>query len=290
MLRKQTLLALSLFILLTCACVLGIEIPVTTEAKTGETITESIDVAVPGGFVAPASVTLSFGAGTLHLLPNPGNSLLSGTATYNVEDFKPEITVMDNNVTVKQGNLTLNAIPTLNEKIKNEWNLALSSYPLDLTVKAGAYKGDYELGGLAITNLHIADGASTVELSFSLPNQATMNSFRYETGASDITLNNLGNANFQTMIFQSGAGNYNLDFSGTLQQPASVFIEAGLSKLVIIVPKGVPAEARFEGSLTQISTKGDWQESGDTYTQSGQGPQLTFIIEISAGTVTLRNP
>ena len=290
MLRKQTILAFSLLILLTCSCILGIEIPVTTEPKTGETITESIDIAVPSSYETPMSVTLSFGAGTLQLLPSTGNSLLSGTATYNVVDFKPEITVTDNNVTIKQGNLKLNAIPTLNDKIKNEWNLALSAHPVDLTVKAGAYKGDYELGGLAITNLHIADGASTVDLSFSLPNQATMNSFRYETGASNITLNNLANANFQTMIFQSGAGNYNLDFSGTLQQNASVFIETGLSKLIITVPKGVPAEARFEGPLAQVTVKGDWLESGDSYTQAGQGHQLTFIIEISAGTVTLRNP
>ena len=290
MLRKQTILAFSLLILLTCSCILGIEIPVTTEPKTGETITESIDIAVPSSYETPMSVTLSFGAGTLQLLPSTGNSLLSGTAIYNVEDFKPEIAVTDNDVTIKQGNLKLNAVPTLNDKIKNEWNLALSALPVDLTVKAGAYKGDYELGGLAITNLHIADGASTVELSFSLPNQANMNSFRYETGASNITLNNLGNANFQTMIFQSGAGNYTLDFSGTLQQNASVFIEMGLSKLTITVPKGVPAEARFEGPLAQVTVKGDWEESGDTYSQTGQGHQLTFTIEVNAGTVTLRNP
>lgn len=287
--RKQILLAIILLVLVTVSCVTGLEIPVTTELKTGETITESIDIPVPNS-AAPTMVTLSFGAGTLHILPSPGNSLISGTATYNVEDFKPEITMSDTSVDIKQGNLQLDSVPTINEKIKNEWSLAFSNHPVDLTVKAGAYEGDYELGGLAITNLYIADGAASVDLSFTMPNQVTMNSFRYETGASDITLNNLSNANFQTMIFQGGGGNYDLDFSGTLQQKASIFIETGLSRVVITVPKGVPAEARFEGALTQVKAKGDWQQSGEVYSQSGQGPTLTFIIETSAGTVTLQNP
>ncbi|MBS1249724.1 MAG: hypothetical protein MAG431_01306 [Chloroflexi bacterium] len=286
--RKQILSTIIFLVLLTLSCVTGVEVPVTTEPKTGDTITETIDVPAPAE--AEAIVTLSFGAGKLNLLPSTGDSLLSGTATYNVEDFKPEITVTDKTVTIKQGNIKLDSVPTINKKVKNEWDLALSNHPVDLTVKAGAYKGDYELGGLAITNLHIADGAATVELSFTMPNLVTMNSFRYETGASDITLNNLNNANFQTMIFQGGGGNYNLDFSGTLWQDASVFIETGLSRIVITVPKGVPAEARLEGALTQVNIKGDWQEAEEMYSQPGQGPKLTLNIETSAGSVTLRNP
>ena len=285
--KKHIFLILMLIVFISVSC-LGIEIPFKTQPKTGETVTDPIDIPVPDK--TDTSVTLSFGAGKLNILPSTGNSLLTGTTTYNVEDFKPEITVTDNTVTVKQGNLTLNAVPTINDKIKNMWNLALTNHPVDLTVKAGAYEGNYELGGLSITNLHIADGAATVELSFTMPNQVAMNSFRYETGASDISLKNLSNANFQTMIFQSGAGNYDLDFSGILQQNASVFIETGVSRTVITVPQGTPAEAQFEGSLTQIKVKGDWQESGEKYINPGQGHTLTFIIETNAGTVTLQNP
>jgi len=117
-----------------------------------------------------------------------------------------------------------------------------------------------------------------------------MNSLRYETGASNITMEKLANANFQTMIFQSGAGNYNLDFSGLLQRDANIFIETGLSRLVISVPDGVPAEVNFEGPLSKVIISGDWQQSGDEYYLDGQGPRLSFIIETKAGTVTLNNP
>lgn len=290
MFRKQIFFAITLLLLLSISCVTAVEIPITPQTKTGETITETIDIPVPHNAGEEAMVTLSFGAGTLHLLPNPGNSLLSGTAVYNVEDFKPEITVTDTSVDITQGNFKLDSVPTIDAKVKNEWTLALSDHPVDLTIKAGGYEGDYELGGLSITNLHIADGAASVELSFTMPNQVSMNSFRYETGASNITLNNLGNANFQTMIFQGGAGNYNLDFSGMLWQDASIFIETGLSRMVITVPKGIPAEVRFEGALTQVNAKGDWTQSGEIYSQPGQGYSLMFNIETSAGTVTLQNP
>jgi len=226
----------------------------------------------------------------LTLLPNPGPDLLSGTVTYNVADFKPELIVDDTGVTFKQGNLKINAVPTINGSIKNEWNIAITNHPIELSIKAGAYSGDFEFGGLALTDLHVTDGASNVNLKFSTPNTSLMNAFRYETGASNITMEKLGNANFQTMIFQSGAGNYSLDFSGVYQHDASVFIETGLSRLIISVPEGIQAEVNLEGPLSKVITSGNWQESGDEYILEGQGPKLIFTIETKAGTVTLKNP
>jgi hypothetical protein len=278
-----------LFGLTLSGCGINIELPFKTETKTGPTVTEIIQVPVPN-FPPPLDLNLSFGAGKITLLPNPGADLLSGTATYNIADFKPEIIVDDTGVTLKQGSLKLNAIPTIDGSIKNEWNIAIGNYPIELTIKAGGYSGEYEFGGLSITDLHISDGAATVKLKFSTPNAAAMNSFRYETGASNITMEKLGNANFQTMIFQSGAGNYSLDFSGILQRDASVFIETGLSRLVISVPEGVQVEVNFEGPLSKVITLGNWQESGNEYIMEGQGPKLTITIEAKAGTVTLKNP
>lgn len=288
--RTTMVVILSLLLAMTLSgCGINIELPFKTEAKTGPTVTELIQVPVPD-LPPPLDVNISFGAGKMTLLPNPGADLLSGTATYNVADFKPEITVDDTGVTLKQGNLKLNAVPTISGSIKNEWNIAIANYPIELTIKAGGYSGEFEFGGLSLTDLHITDGAANVKLKFSTPNAAAMNAFRYETGASNITLEKLGNANFQTMIFQSGAGNYSLDFSGILQRDASVFIETGLSRLVISVPEGTLAEVNFEGPLSQVITSGNWQESGNEYILEGQGPKLTITIESKAGIVTLQNP
>ena len=289
---KPTIKVVILFLLISITlsgCGVNIELPFKTESKTGPTVTESIQVPVPN-LNPPLDVSISFGAGKMTLLPNPGPDLFSGTVTYNVADFKPEIIVDDSGVILKQGNLKINAVPTIDGSIKNEWNIAITNHPIELTIKAGAYSGDFEFGGLALTDLHITDAASTTKLKFSTPNTSLMNAFRYETGASNITMEKLGNANFQTMIFQSGAGNYSLDFSGVYQHDASVFIETGLSRLIISVPEGVQAEVNFEGPFSKVLTSGNWQESGDEYILEGQGPKLIFTIETKAGTVTLKQP
>jgi hypothetical protein len=283
------LILLSVLVISLSGCGINVELPFKTEQKTGPTQTEAIQIPIPDA-PTPLDVTLSFGAGKMTLLPNPGNDLISGTATYNVVDFKPEITIDEYGVSIKQGNLKLNAVPTIDESIKNEWSLALKNLPIDLTIKAGGYSGDFEFGGLAITDLHISDGAANVKLKFSTPNTALMAALRYETGASNITMEKLANANFQTMIFQSGAGNYNLDFSGLLQQDGAIFIETGLSRVVISVPDGVPAKVNFEGPFSKVIMSGNWQQVGDEYYLDGQGPRLTFTIETKAGTVTLQNP
>jgi hypothetical protein len=287
--RIIPLFLMLLFITTATACGAGIDLPFRTEMKTGPTQTESIQIPIPAGD-PPINVTLSFGAGKLTILPNPGDDFISGTATYNVEDFKPTVTSESNKISIKQGNIKLNAVPKINQKIKNEWSLAFSNYPMDFTIKSGAYTGEFEFGGLAITDLHIADGASNVTLSFSTPNPSRMQAFRYETGASNVTMEKLGNANFQTMLFESGAGNYSLDFSGSIQQDASIFIETGLSRLVITVPQDIPATAQFEGPLSKVNAKGNWEQIGEEYVQGGEGPKLTFTIETNAGTVTLQNP
>lgn len=285
-LRVFLLLGMVVFI---SGCGIGIELPFKTEQKTGPMVTDLVQIPVPDA-PTPLDLNLSFGAGKMTLLPNSGQDLVSGTASYNVVDFKPELIVDEYSVSLRQGNLKLNAVPTIDETIKNEWSLAIKNYPIELDIKAGAYSGDFEFGGLAIHDLHIADGAATVKLKFSTPNTVEMNTFRYETGASNINMEKLANANFQTLIFQSGAGNYTLDFSGLLQRDASIFIETGLSRVVISVPDGVPAEVNFEGPLSKVILNGDWQQQGEDYFLDGQGPRLTFTIETKAGTVTLQNP
>ena len=53
----------------------------------------------------------------------------------------------------------------------NKWELNLSDRPMELKIFAGAYQGDFELGGLSLTSLRIADGAADVNVNFSELNQ-----------------------------------------------------------------------------------------------------------------------
>jgi hypothetical protein len=88
-----------------------------------------------------------------------------------------------------------------------------------------------------LKSLTVRDGASHVDLSFLEPNQTEMSLLRYETGASDVKLTGLANANFSTLTFSGGAGNYTLDFGGELQRDAVVTIDAGLGNVTVVILK-----------------------------------------------------
>jgi len=271
--------AILVLALASMACGFSIDLP--KQAKAGPEIKDSITVADPKAEETRLNVT--FGAGDLNLSTGAKN-LVDGTVVYNVEDLKPEVTTKDGVVEIKQGNFE--GVPPFSG-MKNVWDLQLGKAPMDLTISAGAYNGQFELGGLALKNLNISDGASKVELSFSEPNQMEMAQFNYTTGASDVTMKGLANANFKTFIFNSGVGNYTLDFSGKLQQDATVSIDSGLSDLTLIIPEGVHASVTVDSTLADVSFGEGWSQLGKIYSQTGEGPMLTIIINIGAGNLRL---
>lgn len=263
------------------ACGLQMDLPQIPTA--GPAVTEEVNVPVPSGSGTPI-LSLGFGAGELYLNAG-GEGLVSGTATYNVEALKPIVSVNGSVVKITQGNTRgFNAIP---QDFKNIWDLKLGSSPMDLTIEAGAYKARFELGGLALTNLTVKDGASDVRLSFTSPNAADMGILRYETGASNVIVEGIGNASPASLIFKCGAGNYTLDFSGQLQRNITGHIEAGLGNVTIAIPSGVPAQVTVESGLSNISAGSGWQVNGDTYIQEGTGPAINLIVDIGAGNLTL---
>jgi hypothetical protein len=235
-----------------------------------------------------SEVRIEFGAGELNLSPGSDEYLISGTATYNVDEFEPKVTVSGTEVKISQQIEEINFIPILGEGFENVWDLELGSSPMELDISAGGYRGEFELGGVPIHELRIAEGAADTRVSFSEINPVEMDTLRYDTGASRATLTGLANANFKEMDFRSGAGDYRLDFSGQLQQDAHVSIKSGLSSIVIIVPEGTPATVRFEGGLTNVDLDGDWRMSGSRYTLPGEGPELTITVEMGAGNLELR--
>ncbi len=285
MFRKLFPIILILSLVLT-ACNLHISLPVTQKA--GPTVTDDISVPTPADANQTVDLTLKFGAGTLNLHPGTG-ALVSGTATYNVSDFKPTVTASGSSssiVSIEQGNWRLTGIPDITN-IKNEWDLGLGTTPINLTIDAGAYHADYEMGGLALTNLTISDGAADTKLNFASPNLTEMSLLSYSTGASNVSLTGLGNANFASLEFDSGAGNYTLDFSGQFQHDGSVHIGTGVSNLTLVIPSGLSVQVTVDGGLSNVTHDSGWNKNGNVYSQAGTGPQLTIVVEIGAGNLTI---
>jgi hypothetical protein len=109
----------------------------------------------------------------------------------------------------------------------------------------------------------------------------------YSTGASNVSLSGLGNANFSSLEFDSGAGNYTLDFSGKFQRDGSVHIGTGVSNMTLVIPSGIPVQITVSGGLSNVTYGSGWVKNGNVYTQAGTGPQLTISAEIGAGNLTL---
>jgi hypothetical protein len=261
------------------ACGFNIDMP--KMPTPGPEVIDEITVPIPD--TDEVSLRLSFGAGEMTLAPG-AKKLVEGTATYNYAAFKPEVNIDGGNAQIKMSEIK--SIPSF-ENLKNQWDLKLGETPMDLTIESGAYDGTFEFGGLALNNLGIKDGAANVELAFSDPNLVEMSTFKYETGASNVKMSGLANANFSIFDFSSGAGDYTLDFSGELQRDASIKISSGLSNIIVIVPEGVDAVVTVDSGASNVSAGPSWSQNGNVYKQKSEGPTLTFVIEIGAGNVTL---
>ncbi len=135
--------------------------------------------------------------------------------------------------------------------------------------------------------LKIIQGASKTTVHFEAPNPVIMDEFAFTTGASSASLTGLGNANFNTMSFSAGAGDYTLDFTGTLSHDATVDIKATISNITIIIPAGTKAVIINDGTVSNFNTEGTWLLSNDTYTTMEEGPTLTINLDMAVGNVTL---
>ncbi len=286
--RRMFYLAIIAIALATLACSININLP-STEVVTVATQTENITVPLLSDKQAIADVTLQFGAGSLTLQPATAATtyLIEGTGKYNIVDLKPTVTINNNNITIEQGNLKLTGLPVLNSSVVNDWTLSLANAPMSLVIKAGAYEGTYELGGLSIHDLTVTDGASKVAMSFSKPNLVEMSSLEYTTGASQVTLKGLANSYATDVTFRSGAGDYTLDFSGDLRTNMTVNIESGVSQVTLVIPQGMNAQVVTSTGLMTVSAGTGWQQQGSTYSLTGSGSTVNVNVKMGAGNLRL---
>lgn len=139
--------------------------------------------------------------------------------------------------------------------------------PLTIDIELGAGKGDLDVSGLQIKELHISTGASSVNLLCDVPNPISADEIEIESGVSKFTATNLSNINFRKLRFSGGVGSYKLDFGGTLRQSGNVNIEVGLGSVIINVPKQIAAQLEYDDNwLSSFDIDDDFsQRRGDTY-------------------------
>ncbi len=286
MIRNLLVIGLAVWLLTSCAVPgLGLR-----RLRVGPLRTQQIDIPLPEDTNRQVDLFLRFGAARLSF-GGGADRLVKGTIRYNVEQFKPFITVADGKVRIEQGEDLEAALPP--SGTRNEWSLQVSDgVPYYLRVEAGAYQGTWNLGGLRLRRLDIVEGATQVTYAFDRPNPDVMEELNVTTGASRVHLRNLANANFRQMGFDAGIGEYTLDFGGQLRQSATVRIRTGVSTVTVSVPQATPARVRLRGALRSVQIDGDFRQDGDDYMTpgwAGASNRLDIVVEMGLGTLTLRS-
>jgi hypothetical protein len=279
--KKEVLAILAVLMLASMACSFTVTLP---EIKTGPEKTTEIREPIPTTQF-PVEVNLNVGAAQLNL-SGGADDLVNGTLVSNIPDWDPKVEYTDGTLEISQKDTSINGIPS--NKLVNKWDLKFTNkIPLMMTINAGAYQGKMDLGGIDLMKLAISDGASDVDLSFSKPNPGEMETFDYNSGASNVKLSDLANANFKEMKFQAGAGTYSLDFSGDLRQSADVSIDAGVSTIKISVPKGTHAVIVVDGELKDVNTRGTWTVESNTYSTGSGDKVLNINVNMNLGSLEL---
>ena len=277
---KKIILILIVILMTSLAYSVNVDLP---KIDTQDEETFEINVSIPTDR-DESEVEISMGAGTLNLTGG-SETWISGEIKYNVSVWEPEINFNDDGVRITQETKEQFGFPE--NKIKNVWDLKLGNHPIDLEINAGAYQGDIDLSGVPVTKLSVNDGASQGEITFDELNPVEMSSLHYKTGASQVDIIGLGNANVENIYFDAGPGSYTLDFTGDLQRDIDVEINYGLGDLKVIIPKGVPVSVTVDGGLNNVELRGTWNVSGNEYTLAGSGPRITIDVNLGLGNLQL---
>ncbi|HSM26405.1 MAG TPA: toast rack family protein, partial [Anaerolineaceae bacterium] len=232
--NKKIFFVLIVIMLTSLACSFNINLPrVSTEQETAFELNE-----VTPDNRESSELEIGMGAGRLNITGG-SDQWITGEIIYNVPIWGPNITRSSYGLKITQETKKQIGIPDNNDVI-NDWNIILGDHPTDLEINAGAYQGNFDLTGIPLTKLRISDGASQSNIRFDELNPVEMISFHYTSGASNIEIYGLSNANFENLVFEGGPGSFTLDFSGDLQRDSDVEINYGLGDMKIIIPKGIP--------------------------------------------------
>ena len=160
-----------------------------------------------------------------------------------------------------------------------------------LSISAGAGVDSFDLGGIPLERVEVRHGAGDLQIEFSEPNPQRLALFKLSVGAGKAELRRLGNANFDEMEIEGGAGTFRLDFDGDFQRAGRVRIKPSIATLELRIPRSLSAEVRSEGIMSRPLADEGFEAEVDRYrtrvAANGRPLMLTVHSSIAMGTVRL---
>lgn len=190
-----------------CGKELGVEDSFCSSCGTpvGETIraiqVETLEIPYPEGDSARLEIVVR-SAGRINVSGGASEKFVEGTVEYDDSELAPVVRVQGDRVRIIQEE---RFVVRVRSNPVNRWDIKLGDgKPFSLDVKCGVSMGDWDLGGLPLTDLTLQAGVSNNSLSFDTPNPEALRLLKLSAGAGDLEAGGLLNANFDRMRVGSG--------------------------------------------------------------------------------------
>lgn len=231
------------------------------------------------------NVNVEYGAGRLrvHSTPADGNLLYRMEMRYDERHMQP-VSEYDR----RAGSLRLGVRGSQRGRGSHNMDEGRAeieltpSVPTNLRLVFGAGEANLQLGGLALSDVHISTGAAEARVSFDTPNRVAARRVRLESGAAELTVTGLGNARAELIEFEGGVGETTLDFSGAWARNARANVKVGIGSLTLRLPRGVGVRLHKESFLTSFETNGFTRRGDFWYSANYDQSRVRLELNVDA--------
>jgi len=228
---------------------------------------------------------VEFAAGKLHLAPATGNVLYRMRLTYDDALFEPVHTF-----DAQSGRAELGVRGRKNA----DWHqreggpgqtLEVSvglDVPVALDLVIGAGKAEIDLGGLVLTRVSVAAGATETKVRWAVPNRGRCTDLALKVGAATFEAEGLGNAGCERIEVMGGAGEMTLDFSGAWKEDMAIDLKVALASLDLRFPRDVGIAIESRRLLASLDQPGFTSRDGMLYSKNWESANRRVRITAHA--------
>jgi hypothetical protein len=227
------------------------------------------------------AVEVKYGAGALRIRPAASGTLYRMQLRYDEDAFRPVSEYARGRLRVGVEG-TNRRIP-VGDRSEGSMELELArGVTMDLELDFGAVRADLDLGGLALTDLHLRTGASETRLDVSAPNPRRLRRANMEVGAADFSARQLGNLNSTDVNVSAGVGKVRLELTGEWREDATVSVQMGLGSLELVIPEGLGVRLVRETFLTSLDSEGLIKRGEAYYSPDWESAERKVTVDVNA--------
>ena len=229
-------------------------------------------------------VNVQYGAGTLILGAAPAPMLYQMDLRYDEESGRP-IYAFDSASHLLTVGLDKQSMRLVRGVRGNHGELKLDltrEAPLDVRMDLGAVKGDLDLSGFKLTNLHLSSGAAEIRVRADTLNPLAMRLLEIDVGAASVQIDNVANLNAKKIRASVGVGELTMDFAGEWTHDINATMDLALGHLELRVPSEVGVRVEIEKFLAGFDKNGFRKRGNAYYSRNYDDAKYRLDLTISA--------